>query len=84
MATKQDKRQVFLMGFVTHSSRSRVRIIKSPAGRELESEGFDVRRFQPGCIYEVGPRLAEYLIVGGYAVLEARQNVRDKAADESY
>ena len=45
-----------------------------------ESEPFDVARFLVGKVYEVGPRLAEFLIVAGYAEPEMR--LIDRAADD--
>ena len=49
----------------------RVRILKAP--RDSEFIPFDVSRFRPGEVYEVGPRLAELLIVCGYAIPEEPQ-----------
>jgi hypothetical protein len=31
-------------------------------------DGFDVRGFQPGRVYDVDARTAQYLIIAGYAV----------------
>jgi hypothetical protein len=42
----------------------RIRIVKSPLGSEFIP--FDVSRLRPGEVYEIGPRLAELLIVCGY------------------
>jgi hypothetical protein len=61
----------------------RIRITKEPDVRELESAGFDVRHLQVGHDYDVGPRLADYLIVCGYAVLEMRREDRTEAADRA-
>ena len=55
----------------------RIRIKKLP--NRAESEPFDVAHFEVGKVYEVGPRLAEYLIVAGYAEPEMR--AVDRAAD---
>lgn len=43
----------------------RVRIKKIPTATDAEQ--FDLSRFRVGETYEVGPRLAEYLMVCGYA-----------------
>jgi hypothetical protein len=43
----------------------RIRIIRTPQASEFIP--FDVSRFQVGNVYEVGPRLAELLIVCGCA-----------------
>jgi hypothetical protein len=43
-------------------------------------EPFDISRFEVGKVYEVGPRLAEVLIVAGYAEPEMR--VKDRAAEK--
>ena len=56
----------------------RVRIVKKPSVRDADS--FDVSRFQVGHTYDVGPRLAEYLLACQYAVPAGDE--RDTAADE--
>ena len=48
----------------------RVRITKKPVPTELDP--YDVSRFEVGKVYEVGPRLAEVLIVAGFAEPEMR------------
>lgn len=57
----------------------RLRIKNLPEDRNIE--GFDVRGFEVGKVYEVGPRLGELLIVMGYADPVAPR-IRDRAADE--
>jgi NADH:ubiquinone oxidoreductase subunit B-like Fe-S oxidoreductase len=59
----------------------RVRMVKRPTTGDCDLEGFDVSRFEVGEVYEVGPRLAELLIVCGYAEPEMRP--RDRAAEQS-
>jgi hypothetical protein len=54
----------------------RVRITKPPSASDCDLEGFDVSRFQVGQVYDLGPRLAELLVVCGYAELEMRQSDR--------
>jgi hypothetical protein len=56
----------------------RIRIKELPD--QKASEPYDVAHFQVGGVYEVGPRLAEYLIVAGYAEPEMR--AVDRAADD--
>ena len=63
--------------FFTGTVILRIRITKRPVPTELEP--FDISRFEVGKVYEVGPRLAEVLIVAGYAEPEIRTN--DRAAD---
>jgi hypothetical protein len=48
----------------------RIRIVKQPNPHEIES--FDLRPFEVGRVYEIGPRLAELLTVCGYAAPEMR------------
>jgi hypothetical protein len=43
----------------------RVRIVRTPTGRDAEF--FDLSRFRVDEVYEVGPRLAEYLMACGFA-----------------
>jgi NADH:ubiquinone oxidoreductase subunit B-like Fe-S oxidoreductase len=52
----------------------RVRITKKPVPTQVEP--FDVSRFEIGKVYEVGSRLAEVLIVAGYAEPEMRSKNR--------
>lgn len=59
----------------------RIRMIKVPSNGNRDLEGFDLSRFEVGHVYEIGPRLAELLIVCGYAEPEMRK--RDRAADRS-
>ncbi len=47
----------------------RIRILKPPQASDFIP--FDVTRFQVGRVYEVGPRLAELLIVCGCAETES-------------
>jgi hypothetical protein len=60
----------------TGADRVRLRILKSLDPWRFEP--FDVRYFEPGQVYEIGPRLAELLILEGCAEVE---QVRDRAAD---
>jgi hypothetical protein len=56
----------------------RIKFVKMP-GADDDSP-FDLSRFEVGQVYEVGPRLAEYLIVCGCAK-DADMPVLDVAAD---
>jgi len=58
----------------------RIRILQRPTAGDSDLEGFDVAGFNVGQVYDVGPRLAELMIVCGYAEPEMRQ--RDRAADK--
>jgi hypothetical protein len=49
-----------------------VRILKLPSDKVVE--GIDVRRFDVGGVYEVGPHLAELLVRSGYATIESRRS----------
>ena len=40
-------------------------------------DGFDLERFKVGGLYEVDVRLAQYLVLAGYA----RANVKDEDSD---
>jgi len=60
--------------FTDHDTTLRVRITKRPVPTELEP--YDVSRFEVGKVYEVGPRLAEALIVAGFAEPEMRTKDR--------
>ena len=56
----------------------RIRIIKKPDVEECqELEPFDVSSFQVGQVYNPSTRLAELLIVCGFAVPEMRSAPRD-------
>ena len=59
----------------------RIRMLQPPTAGDCDLQGFEVSRFEVGKVYEVGPRLAELLIVCGYAEPEMRQ--RDRAADQN-
>jgi hypothetical protein len=59
--------------------RLRIRITKLPPAAEFE--GFDLRRFEIGCVYDVGIRLAELLVFAGFATIEMRMN--ERAGDDS-
>ena len=76
-ASNRDNRT--LDGSVFYASVVRVRITKRLNKGDCDLEDFDVSSFEVGKIYDVGPRLGEVLIVGGYAELERRE--RDRAAD---
>ncbi len=58
----------------------RIRIIKPPAKDDSDLHGLDLPRMELGKVYEVGPRLAELLIVCGYAAPEMPQH--ERAADQ--
>lgn len=60
--------------FTDHGPTLRVRITKQPVPTELEP--YDVSRFEVGKVYDVGPRLAEALIVGGFAEPDTRTKDR--------
>ena len=62
--------------FVT-GGNLRIRIKKLP--NRKASEPFEVAHFVVGQMYDVGPRLAEYLIISGYAEPEMR--AVDRAAE---
>jgi hypothetical protein len=63
--------------FTDRDTTLRVRITKRPVAKELEP--YDVSRFEVGKVYEVGPRLAEILIVAGFAEPETRTKDRPVA-----
>jgi hypothetical protein len=44
-------------------------------------EGYDVRHFEVGEVYDVGPRLADLLVIGGYGLVEMRHS--DRGQDRS-
>jgi hypothetical protein len=57
----------------------RVRIIKLLRNGDYGLQGLDLPRLELGEVYKVGPRLAELLIVGGYA--EQEMPLRERAAN---
>jgi hypothetical protein len=62
----------------------RIRIIRKPSPRDVE--GYDVNRFEVGELFDVGPRLADLLVIGGYAIVEMRRTERGRGhsrADDS-
>ena len=63
------------------TSVARIRIVKVPTSLDSDLGGLDLAQFELGKIYDVGPRLGELLVVGGYAEPERRE--RDRAADRS-
>jgi hypothetical protein len=68
------------MAFVTGGGGAvRLRITKTLDPREFEE--YNVSHFQVGQVYDVTPRLANLLVIGGYAELEMR--VTDRAADRA-
>ena len=67
------------MAFVHRGVILQIWIKRLPHDRDLE--GFDLRLFEPNRVYEVGGRLAELLLVMGYAEPERRRFERDTAAD---
>jgi hypothetical protein len=52
----------------------RIRIIKRPS--EADVDGYNVRHFEAGEVYDVGPRLADLLVIGGYGLVEMRHSER--------
>jgi hypothetical protein len=61
----------------------RIRITKAPIPTECRDlEGFNVSRFEIGQLYTVGPRLAELLIVCGFAEPEMRTVERESRSPE--
>jgi len=58
----------------------RIKLIKKPSAKE--AEWFDVSNFEVGKIYDVGLRLAEYLIVCGFA-RDADEGPVEIAADRT-
>ena len=60
-------------------NRVRIRMLRTPKASEFDP--FDVSRLEAGRICEVGPMLADALIVGGYAELKMRRLEPDSVAD---
>jgi hypothetical protein len=60
----------------------RIRIFSVPLTDSIE--GLDLRSYdlRPGHVYDIGPRLAELLIVSGYAEPEIPREDLDPGADE--
>jgi hypothetical protein len=58
----------------------RIRIIKLLRSGDYGLQGLDLPRLELGEVYKVGPRLAELLIVCGYA--EPEMPLRERAADQ--
>jgi hypothetical protein len=56
--------------------------MKLPTQNDFDLKGFDVSRFEVGKVYDVGLRLAELLIVCGYAEPQMRSHERAPAHDE--
>jgi hypothetical protein len=52
----------------------RIRIIKRPSPTDVE--GYDVRHFEIGGVYDVGRCLADLLVISGYALVEMRLSER--------
>ena len=63
------------------TSVARIRIVRVPTTLDGDIGGLDLSQFEIGKIYDVGPRLGELLVAGGYAEPERRE--RDRAADRS-
>ena len=53
----------------------RVRILRLPGGTDPALEGFDLAPYEIGKVYNINARVAELLIVCGYAAPEMRQTV---------
>lgn len=68
------------MSFATSGYLVRVRITRLPPVERRAAYEIDLRPYEVGSFYDVGPRIAEYLIVMGFAEPETRQEV-DRAAD---
>ena len=69
------------MGFGTGSA-VRIRIQRLPGDSDFE--GFDLRRFEIGAVYDVGIRLAELLILAGFATMEMRLSDRGVQGTEPF
>jgi len=52
----------------------RIRILKPPS--PVDVDGYNVRHFEVGEVYDVGPRLADLLVIGGYGLVEMRHSER--------
>jgi hypothetical protein len=63
------------MGFYTERRIHPVRVLITDS--PVRDPDFDFSSFQVGERYEVGPRLADYLIGSRYAVVDRRQAPRD-------
>ena len=61
-------------GFSNSRSALRIRIIRRPVPTDVE--GYDVRHLEVGEVYDVGPRLADLLVIGGYGMVEMRRGER--------
>lgn len=57
----------------------RIRIKQLPTDSQIE--GFDLRAFEPGHVYDVSTRLGAFLVVSDYAEPEMRRTERATAAD---
>ena len=57
----------------------KIRIRQLPDDRQIE--GFDLRPFEPGHVYDVSSRLGVFLIVSNFAEPEMRPTERSTAAD---
>lgn len=68
------------MSFATSGFVVRVRIVRLPPEDRRTAFEIDLRPYEIGGVYEVGPRIAEYLIVMGFAEPDIP---RDQAADKS-
>lgn len=60
----------------------RIRILTLQADKLLDGI-VDVRKFQVGHVYEVGPRLADLLIASGHAARERRRVDRERMSGQS-
>jgi hypothetical protein len=52
----------------------RIRILKRPLSADVD--GYNVRHFEVGEVYDVGPCLADLLVIGGYGLVEMRHSDR--------
>ena len=62
--TRNEKHFSYRTGTVAGAMR--VKIVRMPAAKD--ADWLDTSRFQLGGTYEVGPKVAEYLLACGYAV----------------
>ncbi len=72
------------MSFATSGYVVRVKITRLPPIDRRSAYEIDLRSYEVGSVYDVGPRIAEYLIVMGFAVPEeTRQEPADQEFDQA-
>ena len=62
--------------YTTVANPVHVRIVKAPKRDDCDLDGYDVSKFEVGEIYDIASRLAELLILCGYAQPEMRAQDR--------